>query len=58
MIVENTRYQVRSDQADGLIEAYRQEGRPLLDSPHCQGYDVAGCVDEATSRSRTVRGCG
>lgn len=49
MIVEYIRYQVSPEQADGLVEAYRGAARPLLASPHCQGYDVARSVEDAGS---------
>lgn len=47
MIVEYIRYE--TEQGDGLIAAY-QEARTSLDaSPHCLGYELSRCTEDAKS---------
>lgn len=46
MIVEYIRYRVPEDSSLRFEHAYRRAGASLEASPHCQGYEVAGCTEE------------
>ena len=49
MILEYIRYTISSERATEFENAYDQAAASLRASPHCLGYNLARCVDDATS---------
>jgi quinol monooxygenase YgiN len=45
MIVEYIRYE--TERGDGLIAAYEEARRSLDASPHCLGYELSRCSEDA-----------
>lgn len=46
MIVEYLRYTIPTDRQAGFIEAYRNAGEPLRQSPFCQAFEICQCVED------------
>ncbi|WP_028776709.1 antibiotic biosynthesis monooxygenase family protein [Shimazuella kribbensis] len=46
MIVEIIRYQIAEEQEETFLEAYRQGGKYLAESPNCLGFEVIKGIDK------------
>lgn len=46
MIIEYIRYRIQEEQSTAFLEAYRQAQQALIDSPHCQRYELSRCQEE------------
>ena len=49
MIVEYIRYQIEPAQAQEFCAAYTTAAESLRASPHCLGYELARCTEDAGS---------
>jgi len=48
MVVEYIRYNIPADQQAAFEQAYEDASSALAGSPHCLGYELARCVEDAT----------
>ena len=48
MVVEYIRYNIPDDQQAAFEAAYAAASAALVGSPHCLGYELARCVEDAT----------
>jgi quinol monooxygenase YgiN len=48
MTIEYIRYAIAADQAKEFEQAYARASAALDGSPHCLGYDLAVCDEDAT----------
>jgi quinol monooxygenase YgiN len=45
VIVEYIRYKIPREKQEQFEAAYVEAGKPLIESPHCQKYELARCVE-------------
>src|SRR5918998_2980688 len=48
MVVEYIRYNIPDDQQAAFEADYAEASAALVGSPHCLGYELARCVEDAT----------
>ena len=47
MIVEYIRYTIEEARSEAFVQAYRVAGESLRESPHCLGFELSRCTEEA-----------